>query len=305
MDLIICNTPLQVLQLETLINKNIIKEKNFHLIFFYYNDSEKLHYYYNRLAKHSCSSIYYKYQAFPFYIFFTAHYLKNKKFKNIYTASVDNKLIHYILSYVAYDKFFTVDDGTANIWRNSCYYINRTNKIKSLIHTLCGCKFDLNKTKEEIALHYSIYPHMSNITNKIKHNEISLSPPLHSMHCKNEKINIFLGTVYDEITSDKTSLIQLISNFLRKDNFLYIPHPRDMTKYFNNIEYIDSNLIAEEFILQKLASFSEIYLYGFNSSAQINLSGFDKIKNFHLTSSTLTQHIQVDNFVVSEINLDI
>ncbi|MEY1522682.1 glycosyltransferase family 52 [Providencia manganoxydans] len=303
MDLIICNTPLQIIQIEKLITNGIIKEKNFYFVFFVCNETEKLKYYYDRLAKLSKDSLYYKYQKFPFYIFSLRKIFKKNKYENIYTASVDNKLIHYILSFTQFNGLYTIDDGAANIWNKSNYYINKKSTLKKLVHQALGCKFDLEKTKKRINTHYTIYKDMPNITKYTKYNN-PFPQYKQKNHIIESEVNIYLGTVYNEITYDKSALLDSLNNFFDKKNFFCISHPRDTFRYFDNLNYIEGNEIAEEIILNLLEKYSRVNLYGFGSSVQFNLLKIDGIQNYQFTSSKLKFNINIENHFLKKIDLD-
>lgn len=302
MDLVICNTPLQVIQIESLIKKNILKEGFFDLVFFVYNETDKLTYYYNRLKKLSNRSTYLKYQKFPFYVYTIKKIIKHKTYNSIYTASIDNKLNHYILSFVKFDNLYTIDDGTANIWQNSNYYIKKRSIIKSSLHYMLGCRYNLERTKKIIKNHYTIYKDIPNIVENTIYNDIFLGRKKNTTSLNS--INIFLGTVYNEITDKKENLIVELAKLFHKKNFYYIPHPRDDERYFSNVLYIEDEKISEEIIFNMLDNYSIINLYGFGSSTQFNLMNIEGINNYQLKSMNLKLSIDITNYTLEQINLD-
>ncbi|WP_272676973.1 glycosyltransferase family 52 [Providencia huaxiensis] len=308
MDLVICNTPLQILQIENLIKQKIIKENDFHLLFFVYGETKKLTYYYNRLSKLSYSSYYFKCTNFPFYILNLRKLFKGRKYKNIYTASIDNKIVHYILTFSDFNKIFTIDDGTANIFKSSIYYIEKkTYKafISKIVHLILGCKFDLKKIKNNIETHYTIYPNVPNIIKKTKNNNFIFPvKKTHKEKKQSKEINLFLGTVYDEITYNKKELILLMTQFFSNKEFHYITHPRDNELYFDNVKYIDSLKSSEEIIIELLNKYDTVNIYGFNSSAQFNLMYTDGIKNHIIASALITQSLKTSGYSFIELNLD-
>ncbi|EMH6404194.1 hypothetical protein AB5B87_003286 [Providencia rettgeri] len=302
MDLVICNTPLQAIQIENLIKNGILKKGNFELIFFIYNETEKLKHYYNRLSKLSYSSLYYKYEKFPFYVLKLKKLFNKKNYNSIYTASIDNKLTHYILSFSDYNYLYTIDDGTANIWVSSSYYIERNNIVKSAIHYLLGCRFNLKKTKEKTKHHYTIYKDFPNIVKNTIYNDIFDKKNNSSYNGKS--INIFLGTVYDEVTNEKENLINDLSDLFSKYEFHYIPHPRDNGHYFLNVKYIEDNRISEEIISTIFDKYEHINLYGFGSSVQYNLLNIPGINNYQIESKYLKNTISIANGLINKINLN-
>ncbi len=305
MDLVICNTPLQVLQIENLIKSGVIKENNFHLLFFVYEETKKLDYYYDRLDKLSHSSFYFKHSKFPSYIFKLKSIFNKKKYNNVYIASVDNKIIHYILTFIDFKYLFSIDDGTANIFKSSSYYITRKYIVSRIVHFIFRCGFNLESTKEKIKQHYTIYPNMSNIVENTKHNDLLSYWNKLNKETKNKKqINLFLGTVYNEITNDKEKLILALDNLFKTSEFYYITHPRDNRHYFNNVLYIDEIKASEEIIIDLFEQYEFINIYGFNSSVQFNLMSISGVKNYNLVSTLMKNKIKIPEYSFIELNLD-
>ncbi|WP_318401291.1 glycosyltransferase family 52 [Photobacterium leiognathi] len=291
MDLIICNTPFQAIQIENLIKKEIIKE--FELFFFCYEETEQMLFYYNKLRSYSkCSKFYVCNKRFPLYFFDIKYIFGNKKYGNIYTASVECIYTHLILSYSSFGKLFTFDDGSANFINTSFYYVNKRSKFASIIYRVFGCKYDLFKTKGLINKHYTIYPNFENISNNIEVVDFCFSYHQIKKGDK-ESVDVLLGTVYKEITKQSDDLIKKIGNFFEDENFYYIPHPRDTEKYFKNGILIDGVEIAEIKILKLLEVYKKINVYGFNSTAQVNLSNLENVSNFCFKSELIERDFDV------------
>lgn len=303
MDLVICNTPLQILQIESLINKGIIKEHNFHLIFFIYNETDKLQYYYNRLKKRSFSSFLLNRQETPFFFLTLRYKYKGNVFDNIFTASVDHKIVHYLLSFVNYNKLFTIDDGVANIWTESSYYKQKKKTIKNIVHYLLGCRFDLVKTKGDIYKHYTIYKSSQNITDKLEYNDLFLNRN-EKKKIDNKEINIFVGTVYSEATYDKDKLIKKLSAYFNTRKFFYITHPRDDVHYFDNIDYINDDRVSEEIIFELLNEYTMINLYGFGSSLQYNMMSVCGVNNFQIKTELLKFNFEIPGYELNIVDID-
>lgn len=292
MDLVICNTPFQVIQIENLIKKGIIKE--FELFFFNWEETEQMLFYYNKLRVYSkYSKFYVRNKRFPLYFYDIKVDFENKKYCNIYTASVECIYTHLILSYSSFGRLFTFDDGTANIIRTSFYYINNRSKLKSIIYRVFGCKYDLFKTKSLIDKHYTIYPKFENISNNIEVIDFSFSSFQIKKGAK-ESVDVLLGTVYEDITQKGDDLIKKVNDFFGNKNFYYIPHPRDIKKYFKNGIIIEGVEVAEVKIIKLLEIYEKVNVYGFNSTAQINLDNFDGISNFCFKSELIKNKFDIE-----------
>ncbi len=64
-------------------------------------------------------------------------------------------------------KLFTFDDGTANIFPSSGYYIEKkTGFQRKVINTVFCNKYNLIKLKRKSQLHYTIYENTANIFNE-------------------------------------------------------------------------------------------------------------------------------------------
>ncbi len=289
MDLVICNTPFQILQVQNLVEKGIIV--NFELFYFCSRKTEQIDYYF-KLLKDSANkaTLYVSDKKFPYHILNMRKIFKGKRYQNIYSASVDSVYTHSILSFTEFSDFYSFDDGSANLIDTSCYYIDQRNNFKKILFKLFGCHYDLKKTKSSIKNHFTIYKNLKNITS----NTIEVDFDFYSNNSIGSNINkkpvanVLLGTVFDEMTlnrEDKQELIKKISLFIKDKNFYYIPHPRDFIHYFDGVKYIDGLEIAESKILYLLSEYECVNLYGFNSSVQINLRFEQGVKVYYIKNS--------------------
>lgn len=291
MDLVICNTPFQVLQLQNLVLKGIIGD--FELFYFCSRRTEQIDFYFNILKAYSAkSTLYVSDKKFPYHILNMRKIFKGKQYRNIYSASVDSVYTHSILSFTHFLNFFSFDDGSANLIENSAYYIEQRNSLKKVLFRLFGCYYDLVKTKNTIKNHYTIYKNRINIVSNVIEIDFEFLPQSATIDFANKKpvANVLLGTVFDELafsSSDKEKLIEKISSFIKGGDFYYIPHPRDPVHYFDGVKYIDGFDIAENKVLGLLNEYECVNLYGFNSSVQINLKSCANIKNFTLDVKVL------------------
>ncbi|MGR5050516.1 glycosyltransferase family 52 [Photobacterium damselae] len=307
MDLIICSTPLHVLQMESLINKSIVDDFDF--IFFSKKDSEQIKYYFNLLGVHSQDKYFFlNERRFYNHANEVKKIFKNKKYNSVFFATIDSLYVQYILSLIKFDKIKTIDDGTANIVLDSHYYINRESLTHLCMRFIFGLKFNTKKIKENISVHYTIYNGYDNIAKNV------ISNTLNFESCKktNEKVKkgivkILLGTVFSDLCSDEKKLIYLIQkNLIKKgEEFYYIPHPRFQSKCFNGVKSIPGQKIAEDKVIEISSMYDEVILYGFNSSAQLNLALVDNIRNITIKSKTIDNPFYNNiDFGFSIINID-
>ncbi|WP_370547730.1 glycosyltransferase family 52 [Edwardsiella tarda] len=295
MDLYICLTPLQ-----TLLAKKI-KEGTFNegqSVFFFHRDNEINRRYYNELNKLMVSSIEF---TIPFslkMIFQLRKMFKNKSFDTVFFANIDHPAIHYILSFINFNRIETFDDGTLNISYNGRYYSEVTcKKWKLFFHSLLGRKFDQMRVISETRLHHTIYKNRRNIINNTHFIEL-FDVPTHHYYNLTNSISLFLGGVYSEMTYDQNNdnkIMLSVKDFLQKNNNIYyIPHPREKSIVFNQYflpsEY--HNMISEHIIMMLRKKYAVINVYGMASTVQFNI--FDMpgvncilIKNKFLDSITI------------------
>ncbi|HIF9439594.1 TPA: glycosyltransferase family 52 [Photobacterium damselae] len=300
MDLVICSTPLQILQIKKLIDKEIINKFEF---FCFSEPSEQIKYYFEMLKVTSCkNAIFYEpKKRFPFYVYYLKKIFKGKKYGNVYFANIDNIYCQYILSFVSFDKIITIDDGTLNLYYDGSFYKEKRSNTNKLIYNIFGCKYNLRDVKKNIYKHYSIFKNKQNIAKNI--DNIDLFNATEKIKNKKE-INVLLGTVYSHISDNSIELLNKLECFFKCVDFIYIPHPRDSMFKFDNAKNIDGLNIAEDKIIKLLKEYETINLYGFNSSAQINLSGVSGIRNYVFKSKLINFNYNF-NFACNYIDLDV
>ena len=93
---------------------------------------------------------------FPKYFYLISKKLKNYEyFENIFIASIDAHISHYILSKKKFKNLYTFDNGITNL--NEKYNLNlEISIIKKIIYKIMGNRFDKDKVKSisKKALHY-------------------------------------------------------------------------------------------------------------------------------------------------------
>lgn len=296
MNLYICTTPLQLFITEYLLN-NINKEKSLVLII-PYSFNDKYLFYSQRLFKcpfvktvniikiNNKNTICNIFNFVKLYNWLITIKRSKIKFKNIYFASIDNFYIHFLLSHLNFIKFYTFDDGTINIVNNSNYKKKNqpVSLTKRILKKLLNIKIDINTTKNNTSLHYTIYKDMPNITHNVEFINIfdkkySSKDNKRGKNNQNKRIGIFLGQPFKEKNLSVNTYLKL-KNEYNIENIYYYIHPREDFETIQNkipeCDIIRSPLIIEEYIMQLSNLYGSVSIYTISSSAGFNFH-FSKI----------------------------
>lgn len=279
-NLIICLTPLQMLIAEKIIEKN--SDKTFDLLVISLFDNDKYKYYYSKLENKVRNANYFVYKPAGFYknlknfFDFKKFYKKNfnnKVYSGYYLASIDSRHCQYILSLCENFKLYTFDDGTANIFADSLYFVDRkTSFIKKIFLNMNGIRKHSNDLKDMSLKHYTIYDGISNAFSRLEFISLFSYNIGENNTQENSKIRIFLGQPFSEYSKDLNYefINKLILNL---DIDLYFPHPREgsLDKSILIVpEIVKTDLILEDYIVEILKNNCNVDLYSFASSGAIN-----------------------------------
>jgi len=277
-NLLICLTPLQMLIASKIVEQN---PASYDVLCLSYNENEKYDYYFNKLSlicENSYRFIVYSenkiYRVFDFarFKFYLSRILKNK-YSKIYVASIDNPFFHLLLSVVKKDQVLTFDDGTANIYQESNYYnYQKKSALQKWILNFLGNKYSTKRVIDESKKHFSIYKGYKNIIDNTSYISIISTADL---PLSNKKIKIFLGQpIYDLKGGDAEKVL----SFIKKIGVeYYFPHPREKKRY-DGINYIDSPLIFEDYILKLLTEGYFVELYTVLSTAALNIASLKNVE---------------------------
>lgn len=306
--LIMCVTPLQMIIAEKIIN--LKSEEDFDVLVIALCDNEKYRYYYNRLKKISLDGMFYSgdvtIRGFLSYIKMIKNEKIDKKYNNLYLASIDSRQFQYVFSKNKNASVYTFDDGTANIIPNDLYYSNAKPKfLKRMIWRSLGVKYYMEDIKKLSLLHYTIYEGVPNIIEKTqlinlyKNNESNIT-------LSNKTIRIYLGQPLEEISPIFTT--EYILNILHKLNVgFYYPHPREDIFYLEGVETIISSLVFEDYIINYLNNNPEVEIevYSFISSAMLNISSLNRVKlNYIYNSYLYNNYKDFYNFANKDFKID-
>lgn len=254
----------------------------------------------------------------PFYYFYISIKFFFCRYTTIYMASIDMLTAQIIVSRNSNAKLFTFDDGTANIFQSSGYYIEKKNNFqRKIINTIFCNKYNLIKLKRKSQLHYTIYENTPNIIENKK------LIPLFRNDFTNSQIaitsapscNVFLGTAYNQIFLKKVNtkkVFEKCCSFILSKNMktYYIPHPVGGYDFsFRDVSTIESENMAEFEIQKLLNKYAYVNIFGFMSSTQFNLASNKRINNYVFFHSQLVpayrnafvENVIPDSFVVIDI----
>lgn len=286
--LFICGTPLQALIIERIIELESIPKQNCVLFFYTYVENEKyLHAYERMIPLFSENHYYFCNNKFPGYAVDARKIFSSIDYQTVYFASAVSSFVLLALSTAKKPEIITFDDGTANISPNSLYaskYGITLKKAAAL--ALFGNRYHLHKIRNESLRHYTLYP---NIPNNISDNPTpitvidALREPTTEYSC-----SLILGTVFGAAfparnTSEILSRLGDFASRLDGDVF-YLPHPRSKDHHVDGPKTIDTHKVAEEVIGDLCDKYRRVHLYGFCSSAQMNLGYSERIRNYLLVA---------------------
>lgn len=306
--LIMCVTPLQMLIAEKIIHK--FHAHKFDVLVVALADNEKYQYYYKKLKKVSCNSLYYVPKSgFLGFLEYIEIVKKNRfldNYKNCFLASIDSRHFQYIISKNKNTNIYTFDDGTANIIKNSNYYLNKEITFwKKLIWRFVGVKFYMNDLKKLSKKHYSIYKDIPNIINNVEYLNIL---NIHGdKKMGRQKIRIYLGQPLGEVSNLYTN--DYINQIIERINInYYFPHPREIID--DNVNYIivKTHLIFEDYFIELLNSNEDLQIevYSFISTALLNVAKLPRVNAVFMKDQILSSKFEnFYDFVENHLNIKV
>jgi len=176
------------------------------------------------------------------------------------------------------------DDGFGNI-SESGYFYDRDKPLKNIFFSLYSKRHTYPCILNEINTHFTIYK-TKNIYDKFSLNKkfIDLTDSLESGESdkRNEVIRVLLTGPFAErgALDEETELLIYEAAIERFSIELRLPHPAEnptKTRKFT-IQSVETMLIAEEWVPGLLKDYSRVEIYGFGSSALLNLAYVERIE---------------------------
>lgn len=285
MILVACFTPLQVIiAKEVLLKENVDFADVFFIYFSTIKDRKHLKYY-SRISNLVGKSLFIT-EPYSAKLLLT---IKRKisifNYSQIFLASLDDSITHYLLSYCHFNDLITFDDGVGNIFPKGSYFISSPRKtlkkkLFTVVHSLLGRHYYLDDVKAKSSKHYTIYSRFDNCIKNAEYFPLFKLDKYENVHFKGVK-NIVLGTVFSEVFARDGSLLKSkLVTFMKelKPAPVFIAHPRANDNEFLEFD-MGINDIAEDYIIELLTQGFEVNVYGFASSCQFN---FLDLKNVNI-----------------------
>lgn len=270
MNLIICYTPLQVLIAEKIMEQH--KGEDFYAVMVDSIGNKKFEYYSLRLSLKAKKFLRIKESFKSLNRLKDILCLKMKFYKlsfdKVFIASINDLYIQNIVSYISFQELFTFDDGTSNIINSGEFYEKDKSGVKrNIINFLTQNKYTVGKFKNISKAHYTIFSGFSNlIENRIEVNLIAKKEIFSDLVRPKNTVNILLG---QPIYHTKVLNIELAKRVIEDFNiYQYFPHPRE-DYIVDCVEYIDTPLIFEDYIMQNQDKYYRVYTYFSSSVLQI------------------------------------
>ncbi|MEK5289178.1 glycosyltransferase family 52 [Streptococcus sp. FSL R7-0212] len=275
MNLIICHTPLQMYIAKKIIENH--KMEQFHLINYFFSDNTKRKYYFKLLSQSCQISEEIQLHDSKGLVKETIRqrFLRNRiRYEKVFIASIDSIFVQSILTSIVFNELMTFDDGVANLFKNSLLYENQTPRPLKLLKKVLFISYDLESIKKFSKVHYTIYSGNNIISNcqKLTLFDYKIDTKINP----DKEISILIGQpIYKDGSKNKNTFEQIAKNLKIE---YYYPHPRE-TYIVNGINYINTDLIFEDYLSSILGKYSKIKLYTIFSSAVL---GYDNLKNIEV-----------------------
>lgn len=317
MNLIICTTPFQMFLAERIIE--LFPDEEFIFKVFTFTDNEKFRYYFDRVKsiKQVVESeyIYFnwehstKVKKFVYLITMKikGYFLIKRGIKKIFIANIDghHKNLHIYIYHILYKEgviLNTFDDGLANLLHKSFFYkeVCYPKTMGLILNFLCP-NTDLNYFKNKSQLHYTVYSKFKNIIENTQAIDLFDKKLIEKKdNIIKNSIKILIGQPIYELSKDldieqkqqkNIEVINKVINLYHID--YYIPHPRE-TYQVSNVNYINTPLIFEDYLINELQSNSDTKyeIYSFFSSAVINCMNLPNIEIKILKPADLSKDVE-------------
>lgn len=298
MNLIICATPLHML-----IAKRIIEQypqEEFYLLTYLDRLNSKTLYYHKQLAKNcigdkiiiKSSKIGYIY-AYTNVLNLLSIGFQIPKCQKVFLVNTEVFDIHVMLIKQRHAEIITFDDGTRNIISSPIIYTSNSSRLYQFLYRyLIPDKNALNARRIK---HYSIYKYLNNM-GPSEYIPLFQGADKEEQQAYTEEIRILLGQPIYELDEDGEQKNISFTQRIIKDYHIskYFPHPRE-SYHISNVEYIDTPLIIEDYLIQELKEHPErkYIIYSYCSTAVLNLQGIsNQIEFILLKPQVPPEHIQ-------------
>lgn len=198
-------------------------------------------------------------------------------YATVYTASIDNINVQYVISHINFDAFQTFDDGTANLVPTGFLYHNPPSSCtRNMVNMLYGIRHQTEDLRRLSQQHHTLYPKQNNIIENTTPIQLWQPETLITNSGSLKPCKILLGQpVFADAKNNTLLAKQIIQQF---DIKIYFPHPRE-TILPENVNIVHTSLIFEDWLMQEQQKHptTPFELYHLASSAALNVLNFPNL----------------------------
>lgn len=216
-------------------------------------------------------------------------YRLRRQFRQHLYAQIDQAFVPSSLSDYCYVfvsalrscRLVTFDDGWSNVQPGSSLTQVHTRWSTRLLNAMTGISILPERIPALSTQHFSIY-RLPNHAHRVE--VIDLLPPAHTAHesapgIPAQRLSYLVGPAPEAGPAVYAALERLLGK-VRMDGVF--AHPRDTMRKINGVPYVDTPLIAEDYVFRLLADRPQavIDVYGYESSVLLNLAGVSRVNAY-------------------------
>lgn len=221
---------------------------------------------------------------------------RNLRFDSVYCANYKMFYGRYLCWLLDIKNFYSFDDGLANLSSSSFCFEREDSPWIKLFFSLFNRSFLYKELITKIQEHYTIYPlglvcryggeKVSFLQLKQQFDDKTRSCEASEAESASEpsRLSILLGCAFSHFgfLSAESELEMENRAIIAHSIEHYLPHPRGLNTNAIEADVIETDLVAEDYILNLVSAGIKVKLYGFCSSALINLSSVEGVISFNI-----------------------
>jgi beta-galactosamide-alpha-2,3-sialyltransferase len=204
---------------------------------------------------------------------------------SVHVPSSNNHYVYMLLSAIRFSELVTFDDGLLNVNPDSPLFRIPTRRRAMIFLLLAGVKFWPERIRARASRHYTLYD-LENICARVRRIQlIGESGKVPASGGESALTRVLVGSA-PEAGAEAWRILKAAAQQLRPD--VYLPHPREKQRLIEGIRYLETPLVAEEYILDELKANPDLafQVYGYDSTVLINLAHTPRIEVFSLLSDS-------------------
>lgn len=202
-------------------------------------------------------------------------------FDEAYAPSSDNDLLYVYANKYADRKLLTYDDGLANINPDSSFARTAPSLKNRFFFWITGAACWPSRLVKRSYAHYTLYAAENHFSRLRRLELMPKRPEAGALRASTRYETILIGSAPE---ADEP-VISSLKDFAKKNKpTWYLPHPRCTRNCEPFGQKLDTQLILEDYVLRRLEQDPSLRLaiVGYESSALINVAGFDRVAAFTL-----------------------